>query len=159
MLPIRTVLHPTDFSDRSWHALQLACALARDYKARLILLNVVPHAIIAYGEGVIPTDPEDLFREAHARLDAHADHCTDLVAERRVEEGDPATLILSVALEGHADVIVMGTHGRTGLRRLIMGSVAEEVVRHASCPVLTVTSPFPPAVPLAEVAEPVLATA
>jgi universal stress protein A len=60
-----------------------------------------------------------------------------------VAEGDPAEMILRVAEEVHADLIVMGTHGRTGLSRLLMGSVAEQVVRRAPCPVLTMKAPFP----------------
>ena len=57
--------------------------------------------------------------------------------EHRLEEGDPATMILNVAQETGAGLIVMGTHGRTGLERLLMGSVAEQVMRKAPCPVLT----------------------
>jgi nucleotide-binding universal stress UspA family protein len=156
MLPIHTVLHPTDFSERSWNALQLACALARDYHARLVLLNVVPRPIVAFGEGVVPPDPEVLSQTARDQLDGLARQCNGVEVERRVEDGDPAELILSVAEEAHADLIVMGTHGRTGLRRLIMGSVAEHVARRARCPVLTVTAPFPPGT---TVAEPALAAA
>jgi nucleotide-binding universal stress UspA family protein len=63
-------------------------------------------------------------------------------AERRLEEGDPVEAILRVAEEIGADLIVMGTHGRTGLSRLFMGSVAEQVLRRAPCPVLTLKSPF-----------------
>jgi nucleotide-binding universal stress UspA family protein len=63
--------------------------------------------------------------------------------ERLLEEGDPAAQILRVAQETNCDLIVMGSHGRTGLDRLLMGSVAEQVVRRASCPVLTVKAPFP----------------
>jgi nucleotide-binding universal stress UspA family protein len=61
--------------------------------------------------------------------------------EHRLVEGDAATVILQVATEIKCDLIVMGTHGRTGLSRLLMGSVAEQVVRNASCPVLTVKTP------------------
>jgi nucleotide-binding universal stress UspA family protein len=63
--------------------------------------------------------------------------------EHRLEEGDPVAQILRVADETGCDLIVLGTHGRTGLNRLLMGSVAEKVVRWASCPVLTVKAPFP----------------
>jgi nucleotide-binding universal stress UspA family protein len=64
--------------------------------------------------------------------------------EHRLEEGDAATQILQVAQETGCDLIVLGTHGRTGHGRLMMGSVAEQVLRTASCPVLTVRTPFPP---------------
>jgi nucleotide-binding universal stress UspA family protein len=63
--------------------------------------------------------------------------------EHRLEEGDTATQILRVAQETGCDMIVLGTHGRTGLGRLLMGSVAEQVLRMAPCPVLTVRAPFP----------------
>jgi nucleotide-binding universal stress UspA family protein len=149
MLPIRTILHPTDFSDRSGHALQLASALARDYQARLVLLHVIPRPVIGYGEGVIPPEPEFVREEAQEQLDRLAVPGGGVVAERRLGEGDPAAVILHFAREAHADLVVMGTHGRTGLGRLLMGSVAEQVVRRAPCPVLTVTSPFPAPAPAA----------
>jgi len=139
MLPIHVILHPTDFSDRSLAALPLACALARDYGARLVILHVCA-PIIAYGEGILPPDPEAISREARERLD-RLDIPDGIRVERQFEEGDPAELILSVAQDLDCDLIVMGTHGRTWLRRLLMGSVAEQVVRRASCPVLTVAPP------------------
>jgi nucleotide-binding universal stress UspA family protein len=144
MLPIRTILHPTDFSDRSANALQLACALARDYCARLVVLHTETLPALAYGEGVIAPDPATLFQEARDRLTHLEVPDASVRAERRFEEGDAAPTILRVAQEIHADLIVMGTHGRTGLARMLMGSVAEQVVRKAACPVLTVTAPFAP---------------
>jgi len=146
MLPVHTLLHPTDFSEPSQCAFQLACALARDHKARLLLLHVVTRPLLVYGEGFIPDDPRELFEEARVRL-ARLDPGSGLFAERRVEEGNPVEEILHVAEESHCGMIVMGTHGRTGLARLLMGSVAEQVVRKALFPVLTVKSPFPSAVP------------
>ena len=143
MLPIHTILHPTDFSDRSEHAFHLACALARDYGARLVVLHVTAHPVIGYGEGVLPPDPEELARHAWDELNRLEVPGGSVRAERRLEEGDPVSEILRVAGESGADLVVMGTHGRTGLPRLLMGSVAELVVRKAKCPVLTVRSPFP----------------
>jgi nucleotide-binding universal stress UspA family protein len=143
MLPIHTILHPTDFSDRSEHALRVASSLARDYHARLIVLHVMAPSIMAFGEGVVPPDSEDLRAEAQQELDRlHVDD--ELIhVERRIAEGDPATVILHFAQELPADVIVIGSHGRTGLGRMLMGSTAEQISRRASCPVLTVTHPFP----------------
>ena len=66
-----------------------------------------------------------------------------MVLDCRLLEGDPATAIVEAAEETGADLVVMGTSGRTGLTRLLMGSVAEEVLRHAPCPVLTVRGPVP----------------
>src|SRR5439155_9282380 len=134
MLPIRTILHPTDFSDRSAHALRLAGALARDYGARLVVLHVAEMPVVAYGEGVIPPlDPEDAVRVARQQLELLEAPVTGTPAERRLEVGDPVETILDVAHALPADLIVMGTHGRTGLRRLLMGSVAEQIVRRATC--------------------------
>jgi nucleotide-binding universal stress UspA family protein len=64
-----------------------------------------------------------------------------LLLEHRLEEGDPASEILDVAADTDADLIVMGTHGQTGLRHLLMGSVADQVVRKAPCPMLTLKTP------------------
>src|SRR5262245_52714515 len=113
MLPIHTVLHPTDFSDRAGNALHVACALARDYGARLILLHVVAPPTVAYGEGVIPPDPELIFREAKERFDRLEVPDANVRAERKIVEGDPVTEILRVAQEINTNLIVLGTHGRT----------------------------------------------
>ena len=144
MLPVHTVLHPTDFSEPSDAAFRLACSLARDYGARLVLLHVVPPTVV-YGEGAVVPDPELLVHEAKDQLDRLQVPDAAVHTDRRLEEGDPVGMILHVAREVHADLIVMGTHGRTGLARLLMGSVAGPVVRKATCPVLTVTAPFAPA--------------
>src|SRR5205814_2627344 len=89
----------------------------------------------------LPLDTEVLYREARQELNRLAVPDGNVRAERRFEEGDAAGTILRVARELPADLIVMGTHGRTGLGRLLMGSVAEQVVRKASCPVMTVKTP------------------
>jgi nucleotide-binding universal stress UspA family protein len=142
MLPIHRILHPTDFSKRSEYALHLACALARDYGAELILLHVVEIPAAVYGEGVMVPLP-DFRAEAEARLAELRPTLPTVRTEHRLVEGDPASEILQAALDVHSDLIVMGTHGRTGVSRLLMGSVAEQVVRRATCPVLTIKAPFP----------------
>jgi nucleotide-binding universal stress UspA family protein len=145
MLAIRTILHPTDFSEHSANAFGLACALARDYSARLLVLHVVERPVLAYG-GVMtppPPPPSPEAREAaieKLRRISPADRA--IPVEHLCEEGDAATGILQVARERQGDLIVMGSHGRTGLGRLLMGSVAEQVVRRAACPVLIVRAPF-----------------
>ena len=143
MLAIHTIVHPTDFSEQSEHAFRLACSLARDYGARLIIVHVAEAPIIAYGEGVVPPNPEELRAAAREQLEQFQAPYANVRVERRLEEGDAAGEILRVAEEVHADLIVMGTHGRTGLERLLMGSVAEKVVRGAVCPVVTTKVPFP----------------
>jgi nucleotide-binding universal stress UspA family protein len=150
MSPIHVILHPTDFSDRSGHAFRLACALARDYGARLIVLHVAEPPPFVYGEGVLPPDSESLLQvvhEARAQLNRLSTPDANVRAERQLETGEPASEILRVARDVPADLIVMGTHGRTGLARLLMGSVAEQVVRKSTCPVLTVTTPLTEATP------------
>jgi nucleotide-binding universal stress UspA family protein len=141
MLTIRTILHPTDFSERSEHAFHLACSLARDHGARVVLLHVVSIPVAAYEGVVLPPPIEEATEDAKRRLSQMEP--AGIPVEHRVAEGDAAEMILRVAEEVHADLIVMGTHGRTGLGRLLMGSVAEQVVRKAPCPVLTMKAPFP----------------
>ncbi len=145
MLPIHTIIHPTDFSDRSAHAFRLACALARDYRARLIVLHVWwPHTA-AFGELGPMLQPDEGYDLTETKQKLHRLQPPDSAVgvEHRLEEGDPATAILGLAEAVKADLIVMGTHGRTGLSRLLMGSVAEKVVRRAECPVVTVKTSFP----------------
>ncbi len=146
MLPIQTILHPTDFSAHSDYALRLACALARDHGARLVLLHVAAPPTAVYGGDILIPAPPDSHDEERQRLDRL--QVPDTVpTERHLVEGDAATRILDVAEKTGSDLIVMGTHGRTGLARLLMGSVAEQIVRKAPCPVLTVKTPFPAASP------------
>jgi nucleotide-binding universal stress UspA family protein len=149
MLPIRTVLYPTDFSESSSFAFRLASMLARDYGARLIVAHVAEPPLAIYGEGVyIP--PPDLESEfLRIKLHQLVPRDANVPVEHRLAEGDASVEILRLAKESKADVIVMGTHGRTGLARVLMGSVAEQVVRKAPCPVVTVKTPLP-RVPLAE---------
>jgi nucleotide-binding universal stress UspA family protein len=137
MLPLATILHPSDFSEHSEFAFRLACALARDYKARLVLLHVLPPPIILYGGGAVPPDPWPTIEEAKAKLRELEGRAHHVCVESQVMEGDPVDMILRAAGETHCDVIVMGTHGRTALTRLLLGSVAESVIRKAPCPVLT----------------------
>lgn len=147
MLPIKTILHATDFSPRSEMAFQLACALARDAGARLVVLNVLERPLIVYGGVALapppPPLPETERQERRRRLQQVRPADPALAVEHRLEEGDPATAILQVAQELGCDLIVMGTHGRGGLGRLLMGSVADKVVREAPCLVLTVKVPPP----------------
>jgi len=148
MLPLRTILHPTDFSERSEFALRLACALARDYSARLIVLHTVTIPTAVFGEGVVPPDIDAYQEEMSEKLQRLEVPVADVDVERRLRRGDPVAEILRLAEDGACDLIVMGTHGRTGLGRLLMGSVAEQVVRRAPCPVLTVKTPLPETAPL-----------
>lgn len=142
MLPIHTILHPTDFSPRSQHAYWLSCALARDHGARIVLVHVLPPPIVVYGNGIVPPMPEDNRALQEQRLKALQVQTAPIQAEIRLVDGDSVTEIVRMAQETGSDLIVMGTHGWTGLSRLLMGSVAEGVVRKAPCPVLTIKAPL-----------------
>lgn len=137
MLNIQTILHPTDYSERSDYAFRIACSLARDYQAKLVLLHVAMRSVTIEGEAAIAPRSEEYFQEELDKL-ARVAVPAGICVERFVREGDPAGEILRAAQFTNADLIVMGTHGRTGLSRLLMGSVAEQVLRKAPCPVLTV---------------------
>lgn len=143
MLPIHTILHPTDFSDASRPAYELACALARDYGAKLVLLHVVPpvHVYAPDGVAVAFPPPEPPF-DANVKLAGLRPEDPLVVTDHHVVEGEPAAEIIKAATKTGADVIVMGTHGNSGITRLLVGSVAESVMRKAPCPVLTVRVPF-----------------
>jgi nucleotide-binding universal stress UspA family protein len=137
MLSLGTILHPTDFSENSESAFRLACALAWDYKARLVLLHVTTIPAVIYAGGAVPPDPWPSIEEAEAKLRELESQANGVRVESQVMEGDPVDMILRAAEETNSDVIIMGTHGRTALSRLLLGSVAESVIRKAPCPVLT----------------------
>ena len=145
MLAIQNILHPTDFSERSDHAFKLACALARDHGALLTVAHVLAPPIVVPVDGVVPVIPEDFEEQARAKLLQVAPPDPRIRVERKLLLGDAAHEIVELARKSNCDLIVMGTHGRTGLGRLLMGSVAEIVLRKSQCPVLTVKLPFPEA--------------
>lgn len=141
MLPITHILHPTDFSEQSAAAFDLACALARDYSAELTLLHVWSPPMVYAPDGIaLPVASEDMY-QARVNLYAVKPRNPTLKVRHILAEGNPADQILHYALKERADLIVMGTHGSTGLTRLLMGSVAETVTRRAECPVLTLRKP------------------
>jgi nucleotide-binding universal stress UspA family protein len=146
MNAIKTILHPTDFSDPAQNSFQFACALAGDLKARLIVFHVVAHVGAMVDDLIDYTSPDHELK-AWSRLRDLQQTAQDgygLEIDIDLSEGDPATEILKTARQRPCDLIVMGTHGRTGLRHLLMGNVAERVVRKAPCPVLTARSPLNP---------------
>ena len=144
VLAVRKILVPIDYSETSNRAFHLACSLARDHGAQLVVLHVAAPLVSGYAGGVLLPPPEGYLDELRAKLSGLQARDPKVWVEHRLVEGDPASEILRVASEPRCDVIVMGTHGRTGLGRLLMGSVAEQVVRNAPCAVLTVKSPAPP---------------
>ncbi|MDB5313678.1 MAG: putative universal stress protein [Gemmataceae bacterium] len=142
MTEIRTILHPTDFFESSEAACRLACAFARDYGARLVILHVYPPPLTG-AEAVDRGRPDGIEEDLLTKLRDLVPDDRTITVEYRVVEGHPSEVILRTAAEEGCDLIVMGTHGRSGLGRALMGSVAEEVSRKAFCPVATVRSSIP----------------
>jgi nucleotide-binding universal stress UspA family protein len=140
MLSIKTILAATDFSPMSDHAFQFAGALARDYGARLIVLHVIQPPVPVYGENAVFIEEPDrnCFREALEAL-----RVPGVEVEYRLMEGEPSATIVQVARETGCDLLVMGTHGRGLVLRVLLGSVAENVLRRAPCPVMTVKANVP----------------
>jgi nucleotide-binding universal stress UspA family protein len=142
----RLILHPTDLSPASAAAFRLAVDLAKREQARLVLIHVVSEPAMAFA-GDLPLPPtvyKDLAVAARAaaakgldRLVARARQAGVRVTPRIVN-GLVDARIVAAARRERADVIVMGTHGRTGLARAFLGSVAGRVVATAPCPVMTV---------------------
>ena len=132
----KKILFPTDFSTASDAALVHAENLAKQSSAELLILHI-EEPPLAYGGGELyyglPEPSSERILEMLSDV-CPSDH--QLSFEHRLVMGDPATEIVRIAEEEQAELIVLGTHGRTGLSRILMGSVAEAVVRHAPCPVL-----------------------
>lgn len=148
MISMRTVLVATDFSEPSEVAVRYGRALSEAFNASLHILHVVPDSMAlpwaTMADGLAMADVQRQWeREAHERLET-------LIAEPErsglrlslvVKAGDPVRQITGYAAEKGADIIVLGTHGRGPVAHMLMGSVAERVVRTAPCPVLTVRHP------------------
>jgi universal stress protein A len=145
MLPLRTILAPTDFSRHSNHAIRYASELARQFGATLVLLHILTDDVLQHiSRTHVPPHPvdkvyEDLaqeIREQYARS-VMPDARKGLGVEILVLSGDPSLEIVHTAERRPVDLIVMATHGRTGLRHIMIGSVTVKVVRKAACPVLS----------------------
>jgi nucleotide-binding universal stress UspA family protein len=141
MLP-KHILVPTDFSEGAEHALEYACELARALGAEIHLLNVVGIPALGVPElGVALTSAmiDQLVVDNQTALDEIArTRCTAPLGQVLIKAGDARDMITQTARELGVDLIVMGTHGRRGISRALLGSVTEAVVRSAPCPVLTV---------------------
>jgi nucleotide-binding universal stress UspA family protein len=153
MTDIKRILCPVDFSEFSRHAVDHAVALARSYGATVTALHVIPSLpmlIPTGGDGLYPPiafTPDDLEQFRTELRSFVADGSAAVRMDTVVEQGAPAQEILRHAAALPADVIVMGTHGRSGFERLLVGSVTERVLLKARCPVLTVPRHAPDAVP------------
>ena len=147
LMTFKKILCPTDFSEASQLAIRVAADLAARDKGELCLVHVVevkpprppdPNFVME-----VPEYERTLHADAQRQLDAVASSVEKVKVNTMVGHGDPGDEIVRIAQEEAADLIVMPTHGRTGLDHLMFGSVAEKVVRHAHRPVLTL--PAPPA--------------
>jgi universal stress protein A len=135
---LQRILFPTDFSLQSQPALELATALAREAGAKLLIVHVQepPIELVAEGAyGFSELHPDKQAIEAQLKQIVPADAAVPY--EHHVLFGSPAAEIVQLAKHENVDLIVMSTHGRTGLMHLLMGSVAEAVLRRAPCPVIT----------------------
>jgi nucleotide-binding universal stress UspA family protein len=148
MTAIHKILCPVDFSACSDHALKYALAFAQSHQAALELLHVVEPLIYGVGSGGIGGALQTTYLEDVGK--GASEHLAGVVGELRrrydqvtglTVDGTPFVEIIRRARDQKTDLIVMGTHGRRGLPHLLIGSVAERVVRKAPCPVLTVKHP------------------
>ena len=132
----KTILFPTDFSTASDAAMVHAEALAKASHATLLIVHV-EEPPLAYGGGELYYGlPEPNSERIQKMLEDVRPHDPAVPFEHRLTMGDPAGEVVRIADDEGCEMIVMGTHGRTGLTRLLMGSVAEQIVRRAPCPVL-----------------------
>lgn len=137
-IEIKKILCPVDFSDPGKYAFDYACAVARRHGASLELLHVTEAS--AYAEDEMPAGQPSYEQSLEMQLKEWAEQA-GCPAETHLITGVPCVDIVKYADKMKADLIVIGTHGRTGLKHMLIGSVAERVVRTASCPVLTVRHP------------------
>ena len=154
MIDIHRILCPIDFSDHSRRALDHAVTIARSHKSTVTVLYVfAPLPVAAVGLGPMGLEPTVLSPIDRERLleDTEAFAATEVAqgvtVEALVRGGSVAAEIVDQAVDMKADLLVMGTHGRSGFERLMLGSVAEKVLRKAPCPVMTVPAGLPDAVP------------
>lgn len=145
MIRFKRILCPTDFSKFSFRAADYAVALAKHYDGEVHFVHVVPEVLLhpdQYPYLVEPVRSEPEVRQrALERLDAFValTRAEEIQSRFSVQEGSPVLTIMRLAEDDDTDLICLGTHGREGVERLVLGSVAEKVLRKASCPVLTVS--------------------
>lgn len=141
------ILVPVDFSPTSSAAVQMAAKLSVHSQAKLTLVHVFQPLSYVLPGGYLMPAPEELkalntgFESQLASMKKDAESAGATAVETKLIGGMPAMEIVELAQTGRFDLIVIGTHGRTGLPHLLLGSVAERVLRHATCPVLTVRTP------------------
>jgi len=142
IMPQSSILVPVDFEPASGEALQWAEQLAKSLDAEVILIHVAQPPMVSYPE-VSPVMVSTLYKDLLAAAKRSLDDFAAQSGGKRtlLREGDAGVEVVRAAEEIQPVLVVMGTHGRRGLRRLLIGSVAEHVVRHSPVPVLTVHAP------------------
>ena len=146
MIQLNRILAPTDFSENSDKSLRYACELADRFEAELHLLSVLDDTTPMFVDPeIMPID--SLVQQQRVAISEKLDQQPgspwdeNLNVVREMRQGSPFLEIIRYAKEKKVDLIVLGTHGRSGLAHVLLGSVAERVVRKAPCPVLTVRHP------------------
>jgi nucleotide-binding universal stress UspA family protein len=147
MLPIRKILCPTDFSEPSYLGLETANEIAVHFSSELILVHVIPPAHHVPGPGIAGFDVSLYIQEMNVNSQKSLSELVKnridpkITSQTIVTQGNAANQIVNLAASQKADLIVIATHGLSGFKRFIFGSVAEKVVRNALCPVITVPGP------------------
>ena len=143
MIDLKTIVVPVDFSAHSETAFQMALELARRFRSELYLLHVHQLPAYVYPDGIFPLTPE-IMAEIEQKIAIELGRLAERVRAAEVRCVQKSVLgvtfveIVRFARETEADLIVMGTHGRSGLSHALLGSVTEKVLRKAPCPVLAV---------------------
>ncbi len=141
MIHIQKILCPIDFSAPSRNALRYANEFAKAMNAKITVMHVIPPQPIAADVNV-PYVPLEIELEKNAKEDLERivkeEVQEGVVVEQVMAFGLPSDCVIAQAQKENVDLIILGTHGRTGISRLLMGSTAENVIRHAGCPVLVV---------------------
>lgn len=148
MINIRKILLPTDFSSFAEHALDYAVSFAKEYDAKLYILHVIEDlAHVSYFEVFQVPMPANFIQDVEASAKAQIDKLlacdtlADVDKECVIRRGVPFVEILRASAELQVDMIIIATHGRSGLQQMFFGSTAEKVVRKAPCPVLSIRHP------------------
>jgi len=155
LIKMKTILHPTDFSVPSNYALEYAVACATEFEAKLCILHVIHDVQIGtyFGMPALPSpsplviEPDQIMLQIEKQVTKALEEILPpevrgaLPVEYLIRHGAPFLEIIRCAEQIGADLIVCGTHGRTGLKHAIIGSVAEKVVRKSRCPVLSIRHP------------------
>ncbi|MBU2493425.1 MAG: universal stress protein [Bacteroidetes bacterium] len=148
MEAIKKILVPVDFSDYSKNALRYAVSFAKLFNAKMYIQYVVEPAVypadFSLGQVAIPTTDVDMAQRAENELNRLAEEeiGTSVEYEKIIKTGKPFMEIIEAASEIDADLIIIATHGHTGVEHLLFGSTAEKVVRKSPCPVLTLRDPI-----------------